>query len=348
MKRIVFIVIVLLAGLIEIKAQDPLFNQYYNAPLHTNPALTGAFNGKWRAGINYRTNWHLPTDGHPYNTIGASYDMRFKAFNRDVFALGFNMMRDVAGRYDFSITRLHLNGSYLKQLAGYYQDFDSYLAIGFQAGFGQHILGSNNFWFHDQFNATSFTPDMGAPTAGPIGADQSDLYLNANIGLLWYTVFDEQTSIYAGASYFHLNQPDIGIIGDQSVPLDPRYLFHTGGEFPLSESASLLPSVYITQQASFTQILPGFNFRYNSKYFRELALRAGVWARFANSVEGLNNESIIPSIMFEYESWLIGLSYEINLTGITAVNNGRGAFELSVYYVDRDVNFRQAAKCPKF
>jgi len=290
----------------------------------------------------------LPTDGNPYNTLGASYDIRFKAFNRDVFALGFNMMRDVAGRNDFSITRLHLNGSYLKQLAGYYQEFDSYLALGFQAGFGQHALGSNNFWFHDQFNATSFTPNQGAPTAGPTGADQSDLYLNANIGLLWYTVFDEQTSIYAGASYFHLNQPDISIIGDQSIPLDPRYMLHAGGEFALSESASLLPSVFLTQQAAFTQILPGINFRYNSRYFRELALRVGVWARMANSVEGLNSESLIPSVMFEYENWLIGLSYEINISEITAVNTGRGAFELSVYYVDRDVNFRQPATCPKF
>ena len=348
MKRIGFIVIVVFAFLIDLQAQDPLFNQYYNAPLHTNPALTGAFNGKWRAGINYRTNWNLPTDGNPYNSVGASYDIRFQAFDRDVFALGFNMLRDVAGSNDFSITRLHLNGSYLKQLAGYYQDFDSYLAIGFQAGFGQHQLGGNNYWFHDQFNTGTFTPNPGSPTAGPVSADQTDLYLNANLGLLWYTVFDEQTSIYAGASYFHLNEPDISILGDQSIPLNPRYMFHTGGELPLSKSASILPSVFLTQQASFTQILPGFNFRYNSQYFRELALRAGVWARLANSVDGLSTESIIPSVMFEYENWLVGLSYEINISPITAINTGRGAFEISVYYIDRDVNLRKPLRCPKF
>lgn len=328
-------------------AQDPMFNQFYNAPLHTNPALTGAYSGKWRAGINYRSAWSLPTDGNPYNSLGASFDVRFKAFSRDFFSLGFNLMHDVAGQNDFTIDRLHLSGSYMKQLAGLYDDFDSYLVLGFQAGAGKHQLGNNNYWFYNDFNFATAAPPGAGTSSGPV-ASATDLYIDGNIGLLWFAVFEENKSVYLGGSYFHANEPDISFLGSSDIVLDARLLGHAGAELPLSKSMSILPNIMYTQQSSFTQALFGMNLRYNSRYFRELALRAGAWVRMANSIDGLSSESVIPAVMLEYQNWLFGLSYEINATEITSINQGRGGLELSVYYVNRESNFRRPLKCPKF
>ncbi len=327
-------------------AQDPVFNQFYNAPIHTNPALTGAFQGKWRAGINYRDAWSLPLDGDPYRTIGASMDMRFQAFNRDFFALGVNFINDQAGSSDFQISRAQLTAAYLMQLAGVYQGYDSYISLGVQGGFGSHSFSDGNLWFYQQYDAATNTIGTNTPTNSP--SSSTDLYIDLNVGLLWYAVFDENKSIYAGGSYFHANAPEISFLNDGNITLDSRILFHGGGELPLSKSVSILPNFMYTAQAGYRQISPGMNLRFNSKYFRELALRAGIWLRFTNTYDSQYLESYIPSVMLEYEKWLFGLSYEINNSPITAINNGRGGIELSVYYYQRDANFRTPLKCPKF
>lgn len=327
-------------------AQDPIYNQFYNAPLFTNPASTGAFEGRWRAGINYRNAWSLPLSGYPFSSVGASFDMRFKAVKRDYFSLGFNFLNDRAGEQGFTINRGNLSASYQKQLNGQYGGYDSYLILGVQAGFGKHTLSDGNYWVYDQFDPTNNTILPQSPNFNNAG-DASELYLNANLGLMWYAVFDDKQSIYVGGSYFHLNEPDIGFL-DNKIPLDARLLAHIGGELPLGKSLSLMPALMYTTQGPYFQLQPGFNIRYNNQYFRELAIRAGVWMRYTNNLDQKYVESIIPSFMFEYESWLIGLSYEINRSPITAINNGRGGVELSFYYINDDHNFRNPIKCPKF
>ncbi|HHB79921.1 MAG TPA: type IX secretion system membrane protein PorP/SprF, partial [Saprospiraceae bacterium] len=38
-------------------AQDAHFSQFAAAPLEINPAMSGIFNGKFKANLNYRSQW---------------------------------------------------------------------------------------------------------------------------------------------------------------------------------------------------------------------------------------------------------------------------------------------------
>ena len=69
----IFFLFLLLTGL---QAQDKHFTQFYAAPLTLNPALTGAFNGKYRASVIYRDQWRNVLDD-PYVTFASAIDVKF-------------------------------------------------------------------------------------------------------------------------------------------------------------------------------------------------------------------------------------------------------------------------------
>ena len=57
MKKIQLAVLMTVFSATIALAQDRHFSQFYSSPLTLNPALTGAFDGKYRVGTNYRDQW---------------------------------------------------------------------------------------------------------------------------------------------------------------------------------------------------------------------------------------------------------------------------------------------------
>ena len=62
-------------------AQDIHFTQFTYTPLNTNPAQTGLFDGDYRVGGNYRTQW-WEVPGLPYTTFSCFGDMRQSKIGR--------------------------------------------------------------------------------------------------------------------------------------------------------------------------------------------------------------------------------------------------------------------------
>ena len=90
MKRILCLLIccftVQLAG-----AQDPIFSQFYAAPIQLNPALTG-ITGLPRVSLNHRNQY--PNWPNAYITYSASYEQEVEALNS---GFGLSIMSDAAG-----------------------------------------------------------------------------------------------------------------------------------------------------------------------------------------------------------------------------------------------------------
>jgi len=57
---------------IDLKAQDPVFSQFYAAPLQLNPAFAGNTYAPFVT-LNYRSQWSGFTDFSTYNTYAASF-----------------------------------------------------------------------------------------------------------------------------------------------------------------------------------------------------------------------------------------------------------------------------------
>ena len=176
---------------------------------------------------------------------------------------------------------------------------------------------------------------------------QTDVYLDFNAGLMYYALFGDNTSIYAGGALYHLNAPKISFFAPIDEELNMRWLGHAGGEIPFTDELSLLPAVVVMGQGPSFETTFGGNFRYTNHDWYEVAIRAGVWLRNTRTVGGSHFESFIVSAILEVERWNLGISYDVTSSSLKTANNSRGAFELSLIYT-HPAKDRYRVNCPKF
>jgi type IX secretion system PorP/SprF family membrane protein len=347
----------------KVTAQDAVFAQHFASPLHTNPAMMGVYQGQYRFNANYRQQWTRLFNDNPQGfdaalrTIHASFDYRYRIVDEDYLAFGINALEDESGSLSkFKSTRGNIGLSYMKQLAGNrYSSSDQYLIFGAQVGMGQYALATNDLWFDRQFDTTTTSVNTALPS-GEI-APQSDMFFNVNAGLMWYTVMDDNKSFYFGASAHNLTNPSISFFGNKAETLRRRFTVNTGGEFPLNDQLSVLPSVMATVQGPSMTTMFGANFRYTNRDWQEVAVRIGGSYRLANKYvwkgagtaggTTILGDALTVTGMLELNNWLIGGSYDIHTSSITRPTNARGAWELSLIYIAPErIPYR--TRCPKF
>lgn len=343
-----FLFIALMVSGLMASAQDPHFSQFYNAPLHLNPAMSGVFNGQFRVVANYRNQWSSIIGEDAFRTTQASADARWQVFNNDYFTAGLQILQDQAGTGVLKQSRGALNVGYLKQISGgKYRSDHQYLVAGLQAGFGQFSHNWGNYWFSNQYNPTTESIDPGLPSNEFIG-DNTGFFLDINAGLMYYAVFDEDASIYGGLAVMHANQPNISFLEDKSELLYRKIVGHAGGQIPLNDNFSILPAAYIAVQGPSTQTVFGSNFRITNKDWYEVAVRAGIWSRLSKKEEsGFLFDALIYNIILEMERWQLGLSYDVNHSSLKTASYGRGGFEVSLIYI-HPYNQRYRVNCPTF
>ena len=347
--KLIVCILIMLGGFMNLNAQDARFSQFYTAASHTNPALTGIFPGQFKVTLNYRNQWSSFLGGASFNTVGANFDYRIKTNKYDYLSAGISLLRDDAGDARFNQTKVNLNLSYLKKLGGNsrYSTSAHYVALGFQGGVGQNGIDWSRLSFSQQFNNEDEVFVETDPTGEDFG-NRSKLYADLNAGLAWYAVFDDNLSLHAGFAMHHLMKPDISFYDGSNDVLYAKYVGQIGGQIPFTENLSILPAAIFTLQGPSHETVVGTNFRYSNNDRNELALRIGVWGRMvADEGSTMALESTIVSSMIEINQFLIGLSYDINLSTLKPASNSRGAFELSLTYVHEEKS-RYKTACPKF
>lgn len=345
--RLLLILSIICLQSVLLTAQDPRYSQFYTTPQLMNPALTGVFDGQYRINVNYRNQWNSILNKSAFVSYAAGGEYRYNVVDDDYVGVGLQMLNQNSGVGDLARLQTHLNAAYIKQLGSSYRGPDYYLAAGVQLGFGQLSTNWNKYWFSRQYDPNTLSVNTNI-NSGESGADRSGLFLDFGAGLLWYAVFDERTSIYVGGSLEHLNKPDISLYDDSKERLYNKATVHAGGEFRITPYFSLLPAAYFTTQGPSLETVAGSNIRYSNGDWREFSIRAGAFARINNRLDKFSNfESTIVNLSFEFDRWMMGLSYDINFSDLQAVTNSRGAFELSLIYVARE-RARYRVKCPTF
>ncbi|TNE61957.1 MAG: type IX secretion system membrane protein PorP/SprF [Bacteroidetes bacterium] len=298
-------VLLLLAGL-SVQAQDPIFSQFYAAPLQLNPAFAGSSYAP-RMGAAYRNQW--TGFNNAYRTYAAFYEQRFERFNSGI---GFNLEGDNAGDGILRTTRFSAFYSYRLKITD-----EMAVKIGVEAGIYQTALDWDQLVFPDQID----------PLGGPVitTSEQRPDQLNKTVldissGLLFLN-----EHFWLGGALKHLNTPNLGylLVNDNlSRGLPLRYTFHGGTEINVNKGNKVRTASFIS---------PNFLFVAQGPYKQ---LNIGAYAAFGPVFGGgwyrhtfRNADAAILMLGFRHEMFKIGLSYDLTVSGLAG--RAGGTYEMT-------------------
>ena len=332
-------------------AQDRLFSQFYAAPLTLNPALTGAFDGKFRVGANYRDQWRGALE-NPYKTFAGALDLKWGMGGRtkkykDAVAVGIVFYNDQVDEVDFGTTQISVSGAFHKSLS---PRKNQYLSLGFQTGIVQKAINYEKLTFEDQFNGTTGYTD---PTGEDL-PENSFAYADFSVGLNYAWVIKSRTSVFAGFALHHFLTPSVSFFqnveDNELLPdneLFAKYTAILGFSLPVADGVDLLPRAVFSSQGSHTKADIGSNLRFSLSSYQSLALHLGGYARLAGCYDDSFGASEIVALLgFEYNRVLFGISYDFNLDDISNTNLGQRTLEFSVSYLGEYQE--DLILCPKF
>jgi type IX secretion system PorP/SprF family membrane protein len=342
MKKLILLSAVIISGEM-IRAQDIHFSQWTQTPSLVNPALTGSL-AVLRAEAIYKDQWRSVTV--PYQTYGASFEMKFKASNWDKrehltrtykkafnrTAGGISIFNDKAGDGKMGSTQANVSFATFVPL-----NKENSLALGLQASFVQRRLAFDKLTFPNQYDGTGFDQNM---ANGENYDQQNFAYADFAGGINWSYGYTEKSiaanndmRINAGAAVYHLSRPPQKYLSSTADRLDMKYVLHGDGVIGIrNTNVALVPSYLCELQGKSVEMVEGFMVKY---YFKMDSRYTGYIKRSAFGIGGAyrNNDAAVITALIEYESYAIGFSYDLNTSRLTKASTGRGGPEIFLRFV---------------
>lgn len=303
-------------GIIKSQAQvDPHFSQYYMYPSYLNPALTGAFDGDYRATAIYRSQWGNITT--PFKTPGVAVDFNGnKSLN-----YGLSLLQQTAGDGGYNYTTGYANIAYTGVRLGL--NGTQRLVFGMQVGLIQRKFNPSKLRWGSQWN-----PALGydANLPGDALSRTTATAFDAGAGVLYYDAQPgKKANIYGGFSVAHLNMPEDKFSENGAAKLPMRFTVHGGVKLAVNESLTITPNALYMRQGASSETMIGAYAQIKADGNTDLL--AGMNYRF--------NDAFSPYLGFNYKSFTLGLSYDINSSDLSKIQKGSNSFELSLSFIGR-------------
>ena len=320
----------------KVNGQDLHFSQYFNAPLLVNPANTG-FNPDYdfRLGGNYRNQW-ASVSNFPYKTMSVWGDAQLftDRFEDSWVGVGGAFLQDVAGSGNLKSTRAYASVAY-HQLLG----FKSLLSGGFNLGFTQKRIDLNKLSFNSQWNGKFF--DLNIPSGEPFAANNVN-YFSLQAGLNYSYFASDNVYLNTGISMANINRPSESFFGTNNANsrVDSRYTFFANASIKLQDLWILNPNIHFSTIGTTNELVVGMMAQRDLSAERNgsLQLLAGAYYR--------SNDAFIPMVGFDVLNLKITFNYDATVSSLSAYNQSRGAYEVSIVksglYKGREKNI----KCP--
>ncbi len=330
-----------------VKAQDIHYTQFYNAPLVTNPALTGLTKGAYRVGIIYRNQWFSGVSSgffnSPYQTPSVFADVPIRIKN-DILGVGAYFLYDKAGAGSLTTYQAELSVSYIKSLG---RDGNHQLSAGLQAGYSQAQYNLSSAQFASQFTGNEFNANLNPN----INMTPNKGYLNLNAGLLYYGKFTDKISMYIGGSLANTTTPKVNLTNGATTKNLPMKWTASGGlDFGLGSRYHLLPSALFMRQSTADQLNAGLGFGIDISDKTNITL--GVYDRVNNITSRLvASDAVIAYAGFEFAGFKLGASYDFTTSYWKNAKPAVGALEISLMYIGKrkaDLTERRILFCPRF
>jgi type IX secretion system PorP/SprF family membrane protein len=318
-----------------IQAQDIHFSQFYNSPLTLNPTLTGYMNGNFRLGAIYRNQWREVTK--PFVTTSGSFDLPIrKGFgDNDVMGVGAVFFHDQSGTVNLATVSVNVSFAYHKVLG---INKTHVLSIGIQGGYMQKKVDLSNAVFADQMDGslTPVNPSADAPNIQNVSSEQ------LNIGLSYAVKAGSRANIFIGGSLFNLTKPKQSFFNGNDSRLPMRIVGHSSVEIKVSDKVSLIPSIIYMNQAKTYEVNVGFAMNY--EFAKDVSFLLGGYYR-----GGI--DAAEPMIGLSIKGFQVAASYDVNISPLKASSNYKGAFEVSLLFVNKKKDLPRENSiffCPRF
>jgi type IX secretion system PorP/SprF family membrane protein len=302
-----------------LKAQDIHFSQFNGSLLNINPAFTGFFNGDYRVGAIYRTQWRaVPV---PYNTVSFSGETRIQPDleRRDMMGVGVVFNNDRAGDTRYHTTQLYVHGSYI-----YSAKEDSSLLISGGLNLGYCSVGFDyaRMTFDNQYDGLNYYAN--SPT-GEQFQWTNDNFFDYNVGAAAQYILDRKHRFVFGTALHHLTSPHITYQGNDVSKLDRKSSTYAQFVTPINQKVDLVAELLYNRQGKYNELVPHASFKYYTNKQINQSISAGFSARAV--------DAFILRGGYTYKNLQAGVSYDINFSKFTAATNARGAFEIYVIHV---------------
>lgn len=331
MKRIIYILTILIIPGSSISlGQDPMFTQFYAAPVYLSPSLAGG-NGETRIILNFRDQWpKLPGD---YITYALSVDHYLEKYKSGV---GLLLLRDETAGGLFNMTNIGLNYNYNLNISRKWK-----LSPGLQVYYYMKNINYNKLIFSDQISR-DFTSPVSIEferlsTIKPVR------HLDITSSLLVYS-----DQLWTGFTLDHMLAMNSSLRKEGGY-LPPRLSLYGGGKYFISGRM---------RSKKEESISGAFNFMYQGQYkyldigayYTRSPMQFGLWYRgLPVFVDNPNNGAI--TLQFGYNINNITVSYSYDYTISRLMTKTGGAHEISFAFGIQSMERKKKKRmipCPSF
>jgi len=342
MKRLCFLLLIILSLSGKLWAQDLTFSQFYEKPLLRNPALAGVFDGDIRMIGIHRNQWGSITV--PFQTSAASIEYKFPIGRWDDWiTAGLQMTQDAAGDIKLKRTQFFPVINFHKSLSS---DVDRYISGAFMFGPVNSQFDPTKVQLGDQFINGAFNPNN--PTQQVFNRT-GFTYWDLSTGLTFSNGFGDYGKYYFGIAGFHLLKPKVSFYADNgdSSRLPRKLVLNAGLSSPTSDNNSIVMFADYFKQGGNEQFLGGvlYGTELSRNYDDGLAttLYFGGFYRW--------NDAFIPVVKMDIKRFNIGISYDVNISRLKTASQWRGGLELTMSYIAKLRNRSYEGSrvvCPRF
>ncbi len=352
MKNLKFILfLIAFNSLWSIKAQDIHFSQFAMSPLLLNPALSGFSNGDIRGYANFRTQWNTIAGGNAYRTLAGGVDMAVgKATRYSSFAgIGVSFFSDQSGVAGFQTNRVDITAAYHIILN---KRRNMSLSIGLQGAF-------NTRGFDPSKATYDFNYDQ---STGGINNTQRETFTRTKVyygdvgaGAFYSATLKSGTDVYLGASFSHMNQPQISFFSGSTTnglfneKLYMKFTAHGGATVVLNPKLWIIPNFFVMLQGPASQYNAGamLKIQIGNKVLTRNFLYLGAQLRIANAIaDAPMADAFILHCRFDYKNFTLGLSYDVNVSKLAVSTSTFGAPEIGLMYVVNTKHRNRQGYCP--
>lgn len=302
-------------------AQDIHFSQYNGSLLNANPAFTGFFDGDYRFGGIYRSQWQsVPVS---YSTFSAFGDTRLKLKKQKSDAIGIGILfnNDKAGYANYAINQLYLSASYMHKL-----NADSTLlwSTGLTAGYSNLAFNYNKMTFDNQYDGNRYSSSL---ATGENFAATSTSYMDVSAGTLLKYEIRQRAYIQYGFTCNHINTPRITYQNNSSVKLDPKIYNYLSFQYPVAPTVDVMIELLHQNQGKYNEIIPFAMLKLHLDEKTQQQVGIGVNYRA--------KDAVVARLFYQFRTLNAGIAYDVNTSKFMAATDKQGAFEIYLTYIIR-------------